>query len=126
MPDRPDRPRLDVSRAEGRTAVRLANCPRLSEEAALDLGWRLADLVEERPGEHLLVDLAEVEYLTSTALGELIALAKRLRAGGGRLSLINVHPLLFEALVAMRLDKLLDAHPAGQDPASGSGPATKG
>jgi anti-anti-sigma factor len=116
MSESPDRPRLEVGRDGGRTVARLVGCARLTADDARDLGRQFAGLVEGRAGEHLLVDLAEVEYLTSTGLGQLIALGKQLRRGGGRLSLVNVRPPRFEALTAMRLDKLLDARPAGEPP----------
>jgi anti-anti-sigma factor len=119
----PRPPCLDVCRDGGRTLARLAGCARLTAEDARDLGRQLAGLVEGRAGEPLLVDLGEVEYLTSTGLGRLIALSRRLRRGGGRLSLVNVRPPLFEALTAMHLDKLLDAHPAGETPEAGPGPS---
>ena len=122
MPQRPQPPRLEVSRADAGTVARLVACPRLTEEGAAWLAGQLAGLVDGRPGEHLLLDLAGVEYLTSTALGEFIALHKRLRAGGGRLSLLNVRPMVYEVLSVMRLDGLLDARPAGEAPGPGAGP----
>jgi anti-anti-sigma factor len=117
-----DRPRLDISRADGGTVARLDGCPRLTEEDAGWLAGQLAGLVGSRPGEHLLLDLAGVEYLTSMALGEFVGLHNRLRAGGGRLSLLNVRPMVYEVLAAMRLDRLLDARPAGEPPPPGAGP----
>jgi hypothetical protein len=59
-----------------------------------------------------------VDYLTGTGLGRLVALYKRLRAAGGRLSLRNVGGVLHDALALTRLTDLLDVRAK----AEGGGP----
>ena len=54
------------------------------------------------------LDLANVEYVTSTILGHLVALNKRLHGAGGRLTLENVRPAVREILNVTLLDQVLD------------------
>jgi anti-anti-sigma factor len=58
-------------------------------------------------GFHLLLDFSNVEALGSEELGTLIRLHKQLSAGGGRLTLFNLTPLVYEVLVVTRLHTLL-------------------
>jgi hypothetical protein len=50
-----------------------------------------------------------VRLPTAEGLGLLLRLDGPLRAGGGKLTLVNVGPDVYEVLAAARLDKLLDA-----------------
>jgi anti-sigma B factor antagonist len=56
---------------------------------------------------HLLLDFTNVEYITSAELGTLIGLHKRVKAEGGRLTLFNLNPQVFEVFTVTRLETLL-------------------
>lgn len=65
--------------------------------------------LSERLGEcHLLLDFTNVEYITSVELGTLVNLHKRMKASGGRLTLFNLNPQVFEVFTITRLEKLLE------------------
>ena len=49
-----------------------------------------------------------MEYVTSTVLGHLVALNKRLQTSGGRLTLENVRPAVRDILKVTLLDQVLD------------------
>ena len=57
---------------------------------------------------HLLLDFTNVEYITSAELGTLVGLHKRVKAGGGRLTLFNLIPRVFEVFTVTRLETLLE------------------
>jgi anti-anti-sigma factor len=58
------------------------------------------------PGDaHLLLDFTNVRYITSVELGTLIGLHKRVKAAGGRLTLFNLSPQVFEVFTATHLDR---------------------
>jgi anti-anti-sigma factor len=78
------------------------------ESESLD---RLIDSVAMRSGLRLVIDLGEVQYLTSPMLGQLINLKKRLGRGGGRLGLQHVHPDLLQVFRITRLDRVFDLEP---------------
>ena len=49
---------------------------------------------------------------TWAALGKFVALHKRVRAGGGRLALVNVVDTVYEVFAVTRLNQVLDVRPA--------------
>lgn len=71
------------------------------------LGRDLDGLTGEVAAGHLLLDFTNVEFLSSIELGTLIGLHKRLRADGGRLTLFNLSPQVFEVFAITRLESLL-------------------
>lgn len=103
----PHDPRLEVQRDGDRTVVRFAPGSQLNEYTADQVGQRLTALADERGAGHLALDLGGVEYLTSTVLGHLVGLHKRLKAAGGRLTLENVRPAVAEVLRITLLDRVL-------------------
>ncbi|EPG76309.1 STAS domain protein [Leptospira fainei serovar Hurstbridge str. BUT 6] len=56
---------------------------------------------------HVVLDLKEVQVLTSIALGALVAFANRLRSQGMKLETINVSPKLLEIIKLVSLDQAL-------------------
>ncbi len=78
---------------------------RLTEETAAALDRDLAAL---DPGPDLVLDLSLVEFLSSMALARFVALDRAARAAGGRLTLLNVRPLVRQVLAVTRLDTVLD------------------
>jgi anti-sigma B factor antagonist len=105
-------PLLEVSLQGQSTVARLAGCAELHEGNAEAFGRQLSRLAEGGPARHLVVDLGAVAYLTSTALGQLVGLHRRLRAEGGRLTVANVRPAVREVFSVTRLDTLLEVLPA--------------
>ena len=111
MPSQPRRPTLRLQKHGDVTVVRVA-ADDLSEVKAHAVGEELFRLVEGKAGGRLELDLAEVGFLTSTALGKFVALHKRVRAGGGRFSLTNVGGRVWEVFAVTGLDQFLDVRRA--------------
>ncbi len=72
----------------------------------------LAALVKEVGGRPLYLQLGNVPLLTAAGLGMLVAVHNELKALGGRLTLIEVRPRLYEILRATRLTELFDVRQA--------------
>lgn len=104
-------PAFEITRAEDRTTARLTGCPRLTEENVVEVGRQLARLTEGDGPDHVELDFAEVEYLTSAVLMELVQMSRRLRGRGGRVSLVNARPFVREVLAVTGVDRLLDVAP---------------
>lgn len=64
---------------------------------------------------HIIVNLAEVEYLDSTALGVLIGGLKRLREREGSLDLICPNPRIRRIFEITGLDKIFDMYTTEQE-----------
>jgi anti-anti-sigma factor len=107
MPTDADEPRLDVSTDGDRSVVRFINCTSLNEYNADLVGKKLLALADG-PGRKVTLDLAPIEYLTSTVLGHMVALHKRLAMAGGRLSVENARPTIRNIFHITLLDQVLD------------------
>jgi len=68
----------------------------------------LTDRASEKPGVQLVLDLGDVQYLSSTALGKLINLKKKVMGVGGRLRIENPHSDLLEVFRITRFDQVFD------------------
>ncbi len=101
-------PSLEITRRDNQMIVQVSGCDCLNEASAEFLGGQLDRLAAETEGTHLLLDLNGIAGMTSVGLGKLIGLHLRLRASGGRLTLLNVRSLVRTALAASHLDRLLE------------------
>lgn len=90
------------------TVVRLIGHQiRLGEEESIRLRERLARLVDA--GRlRLAVDLGNVVFLTSTTAETFLALHRRLKMLGGRLSLYNLTPPVAEVVEVLRLADIFE------------------
>jgi anti-anti-sigma factor len=104
---------LEVSRDGDRTVARFARLTSLNEYHADLVGKQLLALADPPGTRFVALDLGNVEYVTSTVLGHLVALHKRLQGTGGRLTLENVRSAVQDILRVTQLDQVLDLRPAG-------------
>jgi anti-sigma B factor antagonist len=103
---------LRTERVDGATRVRFTET-NLDDGNIEAIGDELFDLVDGHGHRELHLDFGNVESLTSLGLGKLIALHKKLRAVGGRLSLRNVRPAVYEVFDVTRLTRLFDVQRTG-------------
>lgn len=99
---------IETSESDGLTRVRLIG------EADVAGGHKLSpvaiDLAAARP-ERLLVDLSQLTFLSSLAIGELAALAGALKRHGGRVALAGADRNIASALERVRLHDVLEVYP---------------
>ena len=100
----------DVRTAAGVTAARL-DVRHFDETQAQPAGEQLLRLADAAGAGEVRLDFAAVEYVSSTGLGQLLVLHKRLRAAGGRLSLCNVRPAVYEVFAVTRLTGVFNVRP---------------
>lgn len=72
------------------------------------LGDCLISLVQDRRCRRLIVDFGQVEFVTATALGKLVAVRKVLLSRGTNMVLRNLHPLVYDVFRVTRLAALFD------------------
>jgi anti-anti-sigma factor len=87
----------------------------LTEANAEGLGEELSRLAEGASPPRLRLDLARVRFLTSTVLGKLVGLHRRVRAAGGEFVLLNVAGVVYEVFEATRLNQVLDVRRPGPE-----------
>jgi anti-sigma B factor antagonist len=92
----------------GEVTLATITTPELGELNVHAVAAELSRLVGGRTRPRLRLDLGQVRYLTSTALGRLVALHKRVRAAGGALALANVTDPVYEVICLTRLHEVLD------------------
>jgi len=95
----------------GRTVwVRLRG-PRITDQVYInELGDELAALLEGGQRD-LLIDLEEVEFLSSSMLGKLIRLLKRAAQSDGRVRLCSIRPSIREVFEITQLHKVFEIYP---------------
>src|SRR5262245_6376121 len=110
MSSQPRRRRLEVEDIGDVTVVNFVDRNILDEQSIQVIGDQLFSLVDESGRRKLLLNFANVEYLSSAALGKLITLNKKLNAVGGQLILCNIEPQIYEVFEITKLDKFFRIH----------------
>ena len=87
------------------------------------LASELDGRTEGLAGCHLLLDFSNVERLHSEELGTLIRVHQRLQASGGRLTLFNLSPNVYEVFAVTKLTTLLRI--CRSDPSTSSAPVDR-
>jgi anti-sigma B factor antagonist len=83
----------------------------LTEVNVEPVGARLYELAEQTGQNTLRLDFGRVKYLTSSVLGKLISLNKRVKNAGGHFQVVNLGPEVSEVFKATRLDTFIDLQP---------------
>jgi anti-sigma B factor antagonist len=91
--------------------------PALMDPAELDqIAQQLYRLVDEEDRRSIVLDFEKVQYLSSQAIGILLALQRKLSAlKSSRLVLCGVGARLMELLRITRLDRILTIHGSQQE-----------
>ena len=61
-------------------------------------------------GPKLLISFANVDHLSSAALGTLITINNKVRARSGQLRLANIDPQIYEVFKITKLDRIFQIH----------------
>jgi anti-sigma B factor antagonist len=82
----------------------------LDEANIQAIGDEIKQLVEAEAKPKLLISFANVDHLSSAALGTLITINNQVRARGGQMRLADIDPQIYEVFVITRLNKLFTIH----------------
>ena len=99
---------LEITDVGDVTVVRLTDRKVVDETNIQELGRELFALVEEEQRKNLLLNFSAVGFLSSSALGKLITLDKKVKAHGGKLKLSNIRPEIYEVFAITKLNKLFE------------------
>jgi len=94
MPPLPQHPLLELAELGDVTLIRCRQSRIIDEQQAQQIGDLFQVLSQDQRRKKCVVNLEGVEAMTSSMVGKLIALHKRLRAAGGQLVVCSVSPEL--------------------------------
>ncbi|MGD9126192.1 MAG: STAS domain-containing protein [Planctomycetia bacterium] len=100
--------RLEVSEVGDVAVVCFRDQKILDDLNIQELGRELSQLVEGENRKKLLLNFNTVEFLSSSALGKLITLDKKVKAVNGTLKLCNIQPEIYEVFVITKLNRVFD------------------
>ena len=109
-------PRLKVIKAGGISVVELLDKKMLDEACIAQIGEELSGMIAEADSIGLVMDFTNVEHMSSSALGMLITVHKRVQEKNGQLLLCGIRPSIFEVFKITRLDEIFQIY-SGRDEA---------
>ena len=98
--------RMNVSVEEDVSIVELTDRKILDEISIMQIGDQINALVSDVDQPKLIIDFSQVGHMSSSALGMLITLQKRVRDKKGQLRLCNIQPSIYEIFVITRLNEI--------------------
>ncbi len=102
--------RLKVSKIGAITQVEFVDRNILDESNIQQIGDELALIVDEVPTPKILIRFANVEHLSSAALGAMITINNRIKGKEGELRLAEIDPQIREVFKITKLDKIFQIH----------------
>jgi anti-sigma B factor antagonist len=104
----PEGPLLNIEDVDGVTAVGFHDASILDAATAQRIGQQLYDLVESKDRRRVVLDLADVRFLSSRALGVLLTLRRKADAAGASVVLAGVRPDLTKIFKITKLDEMFE------------------
>ena len=99
-------PPVAVTQQKGVRIVEFTNNKILDEANIADIKNTLFAMIDEEDQPKMILDFANVDHLSSAALGALIDANNRIKQKNGQLRLANIKPQIFEVFVITKLNKL--------------------
>jgi len=107
--------RLRISESDGVTRVEFLDRNILDEANIQVISSELEELIERTDEPKLLISFANVDHLSSAALGALITINNKVRSKGGQLRLADIDPQIYEVFVITRLNQLFEIHESSDE-----------
>jgi len=98
--------RLNVTFHKDIAVVEFTENKILDEMSVSEIERALTTLLESRQRPKILLDFANVDHLTSAALGMLININNRIKQQNGQLRLANIRPQIMEVFMITKLNRL--------------------
>ncbi len=99
-------PHLQVDKRDGVTVVDLLDREILDEITINEITESLFAVVEDNSPIRLVLNFEHVTHLSSSALGTLIRLNKRIEQDDGKFCLCAIRPQLYQIFVITKLNKV--------------------
>jgi len=98
--------RLNVTSHKDIAVVEFTENKILDEMSVSEIERALTTLLEAKERPKILLDFANVDHLTSAALGMLININNRIKQRNGQLRLANIRPQIMEVFMITKLNRL--------------------
>lgn len=102
--------RLRVKQLQEVVQVEFIDRNILDEANIQQIGEEITGIIDGQPSPKLLISFANVDHLSSAALGTLITVNNRIKNRKGQLRLSNIDPQIYEVFKITKLDKLFQIH----------------
>ena len=99
---------LVVREIHGVTVVDFSGLTILDQSTVEIISQRLNELVEEKDRRRLLLEFSEVKFLSSSLLGALISLQKKIAERNGRIVITSLRPELQRVFKIAKVDRLFE------------------
>jgi anti-sigma B factor antagonist len=107
--------RLQIDTHDDVTIIGMRSRKLLDEININQIGDTLFSLADRSANPKFVLDFSDVSHMSSSALGMLITLLKRIREKDGQLRLCNIQPNIQEVFKITRLDEVLTIKASRQD-----------
>ena len=101
-------PNLKIERSLDETFVTIKESKLLDDESIKEMQSTLLELIDSDRHNKMLLNFSEVEFLSSSFLGTLVKMQKRVREKGGELTLININSKIMKVFKITQLDKIFN------------------
>jgi anti-sigma B factor antagonist len=108
-------PTMTVNQLKDISVIEFTSNKILDEANIEEIKTTLFGLIDSKATPKLLLDFANVDHMSSAALGTLINVSNRVKEKNGQLRLANIKPQIFEVFVITKLNKLFRILPNRQD-----------
>ena len=102
----PEEKRLECTQLDGVTVVNFVDSKILDFNIIEQIATELNELIDEQKTSKLLLNLSNVEFLSSAALNKLIVLDKKMKKLGGKVALAELQPQVYEVFAITQLTQL--------------------
>ena len=102
------RPKISVEYDQNATVVTLADAKILEDGDIQALEKSVMPLISENSGSNFVLDFSVVRFLSSSVLGLLIRISKRVTEAGGKLRLCSIDAKILEVFKITHLDKVFN------------------
>ncbi|HLN32136.1 MAG TPA: STAS domain-containing protein [Gemmataceae bacterium] len=99
----------------GRVTVARLKTPKILDDDVIRAVFDPIYALSSVGRNHVVLNLATVDYLPSMALGKLVMLSRRIEVGNGRLALCRLSPAVQEVLETTRLNDLFNIYPTEEE-----------
>ena len=102
------KPNMSVQYTEHATVLTFTDRKILEDQDIRSLQDSVMSVVDQADDIQLVLDFGQVEFLSSSVLGLLIRISKRVSEKQGKLSLCNISPKIYEVFRITQLTKIFD------------------
>ncbi len=107
--------RLRITERKSVTCVEFMDRNILDEMNVQAISDEIGQLVDQADSPRMLISFANVDHLTSAALGALITIRNKVKGKEGELRLADIDPQIYEVFEITRLTGLFNIHDSTDD-----------